>query len=169
MEKLRYKYFLWKKIYILFIISFFLFSCKREYELGYYGEEFVPAPEGFLAYGFSASPNPVNFKTGVLNFSAAFSHRVSFVITLKGLSSTATKKINGVGMDPSGVTWDGTHDGLYFFRAGEMVEATLSFFGSSLTLKDTISIAANGEKKFGTLLNSFEKNKGAGPSSGYFG
>jgi hypothetical protein len=155
-------------ILTLGVIGITLSGCKREYDLGFYGPEFIPAPEGFAATNFSASPDIIYFPTAgnKVSFSAVYSHRVSYVITLRGLNSGANKELTGVGMDPSQTFWYGEHDGMYYFQAGEKVEATLSFFGTTLTLKDTIIVS--GTRKYGGVLTSFEK-LGPNPTGGFLG
>ncbi|HXA02695.1 MAG TPA: hypothetical protein VNW99_11945 [Cytophagaceae bacterium] len=160
------------KYLLVLILITIIFSCKRDDKSGYIGPELITAPSGFIATNFTALPNlpaSVNFAAGgTVIFTANFSTRVTYIITLTGLSSTARKVLKATGSDPSGVTWDGDHDGLYYFRSGEKVEATLTFFNSDIILKDTVQIAAGGTKKFGVLINSYEAHGGYLGGSGVF-
>jgi hypothetical protein len=143
-----------------------ILACKRQYDDGFVGPEFIPAPAGFTATNFAASPDPVNFSTSKVTFTATFSAKVSYKVILKGLSSGASKTLIGTGWDLSQTTWDGSHDGIYYFRVGDTVEASLIFYDTNLILRDTIHIAnvKGSTPKVGLLLNSFE-SFGPGPTT----
>jgi hypothetical protein len=128
-------------------------KCKHSNE--YIGPEYKLVPEGFTVSGFVTNPAPaVNFLTDSVKFVSNFSSRVTWFIDLKGLSSGAQKRLTGVSSSLTGdvnATWNGGHDGTYFFSL-EQVEATLSFMGTSLTLKDTITISQ--KKKYNDLIGA---------------
>ncbi|MFN3404285.1 MAG: hypothetical protein ACK40G_09350 [Cytophagaceae bacterium] len=126
-------------------ITCILASCKHAVELErIYGPEYASAPNDFYVAGnsFHANPEVVNFKTGKVIFTASFTHRVSWTIEVKGLSSGAVKYIKGLSssIGETNASWDGGSDNLIFFAKNEKCEAVLSFLGSSVTLSDTITI-----------------------------
>lgn len=134
-----------KNIYQLLAILFCIgvvTSCKRAKDP--IGPEYkIPSANFKFLSDFTATIPAVNFSINETeSFTAEFSEEVTWKITLKGLSSGASKTFNGFSMklDATNNAWTGKHEGLYFFRSGEKVEATLSFLGSDIAQKDTIDI-----------------------------
>lgn len=132
-------------------VAFLAVKCERPETVG---PEYALAPEGFGVNTYSMGSSSANFATAKDTFYATFTHNVSWTITLKGAVSGATKTITGTsqfidGSNPSWL-WDGSHDGLYFFRNGEKVGATISFLGSNYTLTDSILIT--GTKPFKDIV-----------------
>lgn len=125
-----------------------LYSCTRK-KVDYLGPEYLSAPDGFVAANLSVT-NPVNFSgAGVCHISANFSNRVTYYITITGQQSGAVKKYTGVSdkiddNTPGGI-WNGSHDGLFFFRTGETVDVVITFLRSDVTLggTTTINVARN--------------------------
>jgi hypothetical protein len=117
-----------------------LFSCKRE-EVNFLGPAYISAPEGFAVTSFAATPSSVDFSSSFVEFNATFTHTVSWILTIKGQKSGALHEIRGMSNGLDNVPWRGTHDELAFFRRGETVTATLSFFGTSLTAATDIYIS----------------------------
>ena len=131
---------------VLIAASIFVFSgCKRTLkDSEIIGPNYAPAPEGFNVTGnaFTASAASVDFWSSTVFFSSAFSHNVTWTITIRGLQSGAVKTITGLSnvINASNSTWDGGASDVYFFKDGENAVATLTFLGSTITLDDTINI-----------------------------
>ncbi len=127
---------------ILLISGVVLYSCTRK-KVEYLGPEYLSAPTDFSASNLTVT-DPVDFSTGVCTITASFSHRVTYTVTMKGLSSGAVKSYTGVGsvLTASGIggMWNGSNDGLYFFRTGEQVSVTISFLRSEVLLSKVITI-----------------------------
>jgi hypothetical protein len=164
-------------IYIVLITTILLsgvvmYSCNRK-KVDYLGPEYLSAPAGFNATAFSVTPS-IDFTAGTCNVLANFSDRVTYTVTFKGLSSGAVKMYTGVDnkLDAStiGGKWNGSHDGLYFFRTGESVEVLVTFLRSDYNLKGTITIIKardfyTGNPNLialGGLNNSYENNTNPG-------
>lgn len=118
------------------------FSCKRSSDgKDFLGEKVVPARDGFyvLMDQFTASPASVNFATTSVDLIAVFSDEVTWTLTLRGVQSGAIKKITKTSalLDEE---WDGGSSNVFFFRTGEKAIAELSFMGTDLVLKDTVTI-----------------------------
>lgn len=131
------------KFSILLLIAgtFTLLACKRE-EVDYLGPGYISAPEGFAVNSFTAStatPASVDFTSDKVVFDANFTHSVTWTLTIKGQESGAVKIYNGVS-NGFNIEWKGDHGDLMFFRTGEAVTASISFFGTSLNPTNTIAI-----------------------------
>jgi len=156
--KSRIRSALFKGVLSLFSLGIFLSACKPKED--FVGKEYVIAPADLQVISFAApdKSTPVDFTADSASFSAQFSHRVSWFLTLTGLKSGAVKKIEGLSdrIDPNLIKWGGNHDGLYFFK-NEPVVAEITFLKSSLVAADTFNIGT--PKKYeGTLLfDGFEK------------
>ncbi|MFN3403058.1 MAG: hypothetical protein ACK40G_03115 [Cytophagaceae bacterium] len=137
-----------------------LVSCHEKLpQSGYIGENYRSAPQNFYIISpLDASPKSgVNFSTGgKVNLQAEFSHSISYFVKMKGLNSNASFSISGIGQKIEGNNsiWDGSHDGIQFFRAGEKVAIELSFLGSPIISRDTIIIQRT--KVYGIFLSDFE-------------
>jgi len=116
-----------------------LSSCHRE-KADSVGPSYISAPDGFAVNSFSASTTTVDFTSGNVKFSGALTNAVTWIITIKGQTSGAVHQITGTSDNFSNVVWTGNHDGTEFFRAGETVTATLSFYGTTVTSSITITI-----------------------------
>jgi hypothetical protein len=121
-----------------------LYSCKRKH-VDYLGPEYLAAPADLTVTNYTVSDN-IDFYGGTTPclISAEFNHRVSYTITITGRTSGAKKTFIGVNdkIDASAIggIWDGGHDGLYFFRAGELVDIVISFLATEYTVKKTVTI-----------------------------
>ncbi|MBC7390475.1 MAG: hypothetical protein H7329_14770 [Opitutaceae bacterium] len=119
-------------IYCLCLLS--IFSCKRSLDKSIIGPEIQYSSN--LVVPFQASSSSVNFRlpeTNVVKFNGKFEKLTKWKITIKGLSSGATKTLYGNSEDISLASlWNGSQDSLYlyFFRDGEMVIASLSLNNS---------------------------------------
>ena len=143
---------------ILSIVAVFT-ACNRKD--GFIGEEYKVAPEGFyVVSAVTASPDPVDFTTQTVTIDATFSHTVSWAITIRGVQSGAIKKMSGLSqtLAASGKNiWNGSHDGLYFFKSGEQAIIEVSFLGTSITTSDTITITtARNFSNVGVVIGAFE-------------
>ncbi|MFM7024259.1 MAG: hypothetical protein ACKOXB_14905 [Flavobacteriales bacterium] len=130
------------KLLLLVSVISFAFSCKRVTDP--IGPEYkIPSADFAMLAPFAAVNPSVNFSINESEvFTAEFSEEVTWKITLKGLSSGATKSYNGFSkkLDASNNLWTGKHEGLYFFRSGEKVLASLTFLGSDILFTDTVDI-----------------------------
>ena len=122
-----------------FLLLILFFSCKRE-EVNFLGPAYVSAPKGFHVTSFVASTLNVDFSTGTVVFEANFSHSVTWILTITGQQSGAVKEFKGISDGFTNLLWTGSHDGVAFFRNGEVVNALLSFYGTSYTSALTVSI-----------------------------
>jgi hypothetical protein len=105
-----------------------------------------------------------------VTFNATFSAKVTWFFTIVGQQSGAVYQASGTSNGITNLVWKGSHTGLYAFRTGETVTATLSFMGSSLT-QSIGNILIKKQASFNTcgvyLLNGdFERPKLVYPSSG---
>lgn len=133
--------------YLLLILSVtivagvILYSCTRK-KVDYLGPEYLSAPEDFSATNFTVTP--VDFSMGNWTITADFSARVTYYVTITGLSSGAEKVYTGVGNNLTassvGGSWNGSHDGLYFFRSGEVVRVKLTFLRSEYYLEQLVTL-----------------------------
>jgi hypothetical protein len=114
----------------------------------------ISAPDGFAVTSFTATPLSVDFSTGTVTFSAAFSSNVSWVLTITGQQSGAIHVVKGTSQTLSNV-WKGNQDEATFFMAGETATATLSFYNSSVT--SSLSISITGVKNYITTTSPCEK------------
>ncbi len=127
-----------KSIFKFSIILMVLFSCKREKQ-DVVGPGFISAPKGIVVTDFTTPDTAVNFVTDTAIFTATFPDVVTWILTIKGETSGATQEIRGTGSSMRAAL-TGTNNSITFFRAGEKVTATLSFFGTSYTTTTTLGI-----------------------------
>lgn len=126
---------------ILFFTGLII-ACNRKKQ-DMIGPAYVAAPEGFEIIDFTSSsvpPATVNFITTKVTFNATFSSSVTWFLTIVGQQSGAVYEVSGTGSSINSVLWGGSHTGLFFFRSGESVTATVSAFGSSVTKSLTVNI-----------------------------
>lgn len=141
-----------RKIYIITILVSVLFlSCRRDADkLEFLGPAHIMPEEPLLI-----SSDPVDFGTPVY-FTAALYKSKSWIITITGNTSGATKVINGSSqkITSSNATWDGSSDNALFFSA-ESCQAVLSFPDTTLTqfVNFTISVPKTHP---GYLISDFE-------------
>ncbi|MFN3403057.1 MAG: hypothetical protein ACK40G_03110 [Cytophagaceae bacterium] len=153
---------IFKALVILPLCIALFSSCKKDLpEAGFIGEEYRSAPEGFnVTSDFVASPEIVNFTStnptqNKVTFNVTMSHAVTYFIELRGVTSGATYNFTGISDKlENNPIWDGSHDGISFFRGGEKVVARIKFLGSSISLTDTVIIQR--AKVYGFLISDFE-------------
>jgi hypothetical protein len=150
-----------KQIVWMVLVSVLLISCKRsESDSEYVGPELIAAPEGFSVAGnaFSASGDSAEFPSPFY-FNSKFSHRVSWTLTLTGMSSKAVKQLSATSDSLGSVfsSWGGDTDNNWMFRPKEAVVAVLTFYNSSLVLRDTVGIKTPISYD-GILISDFEGN-----------
>lgn len=135
-----------------------LAQCKHPSQSDeFIGPEITPENFSVLDNRFKAVKSNVDFHTEAQSFEATFSNKVKWTIKIKGLESGAVKTVSGTSktLDASISTWDGTSDSVFFFSTGEKCVAEITFFNSTLSLKDTFQI--KNEKKYdGVLIDDFE-------------
>jgi hypothetical protein len=118
-----------------------IFACTRQ-KPDYIGPAYVSVPDGFTVNSFSPSVTSISFNpTASMTFDATFSSSVSWTLTLKGVTSGAVHTVQGISSGFTGLQWFGNHDDAIFFKTGEKVMATLSFFATSLTSQITTPIS----------------------------
>lgn len=126
----------------LMISGVVLYSCTRK-KVDYLGPEYLSAPSNISATGLTVS-TPVDFTIEKCTLSVTFNARVSYKVTYTGASSGATRSYDGVAsfVDASspGGLWDGSHDGINFFRSGETVNVKISFFRSTYSESSSTTI-----------------------------
>jgi hypothetical protein len=132
-------------IFVLFITSMMLFSCKREKEA--IGPDLAMASSNFALAGDSFKFNSAtsNFASSGNNwFNASFNERVTWQIKIRGTQSKAYKILKGTSnvLNQSTSFWTGTQSGIYFFIAGEKAIAELSVYGSNQKWYDTTTIVS---------------------------
>ena len=147
-----------KKIFSYSIVLIILFSCKRENK-EFLGPAFISASNGFVVNSFTGSPSPVDFTLTSVYFNASFSNSVTWKLTIMGNESCAKKDFVGISNSVINLEWKGTHDGVYFFKKGETVTATLTFFGTTYT--SVLNILISKPRNFTTygqfpLIGDFE-------------
>ncbi len=117
------------------ISGLILYSCKRT-AVENLGPEYYSAPADFVVSNYNVTNN-IDFVASACSISAAFNHKVSYTITIKGQTSGAEKTYVSIGdkidVDALGGIWNGGHDGASFFRKDENVSVTLSFLGTDFT------------------------------------
>jgi hypothetical protein len=116
-----------------------LSACHRE-KNDFLGPAYISVPDGFNVTAFSGTPSPVDFMSSIVKFNSTFTHSVSWTLTIKGQKSGAFRQIKGISKGFTNVRWNGSHDGIAFFRKGEQATATLSFYGTTYTSAITIDI-----------------------------
>lgn len=144
-------------LFILLVLTSILFTfCKRTSKgENILGGAYKPASANFYvistnpkttfrAYSLASKDtvNTINFSNDSIYFAAKFSESVSWTVTVKGLTSGASKTLNGLSDSVSytNAVWNGNSDGTRFFIKGESAVATLSFLGSAISLSDTFTI-----------------------------
>ena len=139
---------------VIVAIGFMAVKCKRPESVG---PSYKIAPEGFTVSSYTVGNPTVNFSVPANNkdtFYAAFSHEVSWAIVLTGRQSGAVKTITGTSQSIDGSNpawlWDGSHDGLYFFIKNEVVDAKITFLGSNLEYRDSVTVT--GTKVFKDIM-----------------
>ncbi|WP_028979591.1 hypothetical protein [Sporocytophaga myxococcoides] len=150
-----------KKIALLGITALTVISsisCKRDkHPENMIGPEYKNADPGFYVVNneFAGTPSSlVDFTKNQVVFNAQFSQEVTYFLTLTSNHGAAVT-YTGKAADLSKVIWDGIHNGLYFFSANDSVFAELSFLGSNIRLRDTLTIKT--PKSYGKLVEDFEK------------
>lgn len=133
-------------------------SCSRK-DPDYIGPARAYAPSDFVVEEFTASKPSADFTVEDIVFNAKFSHSVSWVFTIEGKISGAKRVFTGLSDHLTDVIWNGGHNDVIFFREGEPVAATLSFFGSKFT--STIDLTVTKKRDFSTygtvaLFGDFE-------------
>lgn len=109
-----------------------VFACTRQ-KPDYIGPAYISAPEGFTVNNFNSSTSTIDFNPATsMTFSADFSNSVSWTLTLTGQTSGAVHVVKGISNGFPIIEWFGEHDEVNFFRTGENVVATLSFFGTDM-------------------------------------
>lgn len=139
--------------FTMFVALFVFQACKHKTEKeGMIGPAYMPPSDNFKIEGdsFVISNNKPNFSrnysssfvsSDLATITATFSEKVTWYLSFKGLSSSAKHKVSGLSQTIN-YTWNGISDSLYFFKKGESVEITLSFFGTDkFTVKDTLVIS----------------------------
>jgi hypothetical protein len=135
-----------------------LVQCKHPSQTDdFIGPEITPENFSVLDNHFKAVKSNVDFHTEAQSFEATFSNKVKWTIKIKGLESGAVKTVSGTSkiVDASISTWDGASDSVFFFSTGEKCVAEITFFNSTLSLKDTFQIK-NETKYDGVLIDDFE-------------
>ena len=124
---------------LLVLISITYIACKRTAEA--VGPAYYSAPAGFTPI-LNIPDSTINFKVKSLAPSNNLGSKVTWTLTYKGLTSGATKTFSGSSdvIDQSNALWNGGHDGIYFFKTGEKVEATLSFLGTNYVTTDYVRV-----------------------------
>jgi hypothetical protein len=127
----------------LLVSGIVLYSCTRK-KVDYLGPEYLSAPDGFSAGALTVT-NPVDFTAGKCTLNVTFNNKVTYTVTYTGLTSGAVKSYIGLGdhIDATqvGGLWDGTHDGINFFRKSEAVSVVVSFLRSSYTVSGATVIS----------------------------
>lgn len=133
-----------KLIYLILAVA--CLSCVKDRPEGI-GEQIVPAPEGFavMSGGVSFSTSDeVDFDADSVYLQATFNSVVTANIEITGLSSGAkrTMLVLDNKLDHTNSTWFGEFDSgtTTFFRSGEEVEVSVSFYNSELIFKNTMKI-----------------------------
>ncbi len=133
-------------------------ACKRD-KVDFLGPAFITAPQGFDVPSFTATPSPVDFTSTSVLFNATFTHSVTWKLKVTGQTSGAVQEFSGIAKEINNLAWKGTHDGTTFFRKGETVKATLSFFGTTYTSSiDVVIVKPRNFTTYGTfpLIGDFE-------------
>ncbi len=121
------------------LLSVTYIACKRSSDAVL--PEYYSAPAGFTPT-LDIPVNSVNFKSATVTPSTHLGTKVTWTLTYRGLVSGAIKTFSGSSdvIDGSNALWNGSHDGLYFFKPGEKVVASLTFFGSDYVTTDTLLV-----------------------------
>lgn len=116
-------------------------SCnKKDFE----GREISVASDSFaVTNDLAVSDDNPDFVSAPIYFTSSYNEKVTSVISIVGLESGAKKEIvvdKANTLDETNAVWNGNHDGLTFFKAGEKVMYSLSFYGSDIVQVDTLII-----------------------------
>src|SRR6185312_2362512 len=127
--------------FVLLVTTVFIhWGCKKENPVTTNSTIVIEAPTGFaitedISYAYSpATPTGPDFANGaVFNFNAAFNSAVTWRITISDSTSGAVKTLSGTSstINQSNASWNGSHDGLYYFNVGDKITATLTIAGSN--------------------------------------
>ena len=116
------------------IILIVITACHRE-KTDFIGPAYISAPAGFAVTNFTSSSTSINLfsPASKVSFNATFSSTVSWILTITGQQSGAVSTITGTSNGLSNLEWKGVQNNIYFFRKGENVTVTLSFYGNIYT------------------------------------
>ncbi len=128
-----------KALFKFSVLLILLAACKRE-KLDYIGPAYVSAPLGFEVTSFTSSLSSVDFTSDSIKINAVFSSEVSWKLSITGQTSGAVYELSGISSGLKNMDWKGGNTGVFFFRTGENVVATLSFYGTELSSSITIKI-----------------------------
>lgn len=144
---------------IILVLLVVVIACNRKKQ-ELIGPSYVAAPEGLVVTSFTSSsvpPAAVNFVLTKVTFNASFTGTVTWILTIVGQQSGAVYEVSGTGNGFTNLVWGGSHTGLFFFRTGETVTATLSFYGSSL--KESLDVKIGTKANFNTCQSgNYPKN-----------
>ncbi|MDB5256953.1 MAG: hypothetical protein JWM14_1648 [Chitinophagaceae bacterium] len=114
-----------------------ILACSRQ-KPDYIGPAYIAAPENFAVTSFTSNMSSISFIPSTsLMYSASFTNSVSWKLTITGNKSGAYHVFEGISNGFTNLQWWGEHDGAFFFKTGETVTATLSFFGTSMVSETT--------------------------------
>lgn len=131
-----------KNFLSIILLCLVVLSCNKPKD-SFVGPEYSTVSSDFrVEAAFSADKASVNFQSENQFFSAQFSERASWSMRLEGEESKAVKEIKGLSsvIDASNSAWNGSHDGLKFFKS-EKVIATLTLLGSDKEYQTVFNIA----------------------------
>lgn len=149
-----------KKIIGILLAAVLIASCRNKEQLG---------PDLAGIYGpvtvtesFSANNSNPNFSSGdKVIFGAKFEKDASWIITITGNTSGATKTITGIGktLNAENAVWNGTSDAVPSFGV-ENVTAVLSFTSTSDTYPLALTIAGTrNPDQGGVIVSNFLVSK----------
>lgn len=121
-------------------------SCNQE-NVDFLGPAIAFAPDDFVVDTFSVSKTAIDFTQDSVVVNAKFSRSVSWILTLKGQKSGAVREMRGLSNELDELVWRGGHDNVEFFKTGESVSAILSFFGSTKTVSESITLTREANLK----------------------
>ncbi|HWZ22437.1 MAG TPA: hypothetical protein VNW06_07260, partial [Cytophagaceae bacterium] len=129
------------KFSIIAIIAIGVFACHRQ-KADFIGPGYIDAPKGFTVTSFTTSTTSIDLSpaASAVLFNATFPATVSWVLTITGQKSGAISTLKGTSNGFTGEIWKGVQDNIYFFRKGENVTATLSFYGTTYTTSLVINL-----------------------------
>ena len=122
-------------------VTAFIFSACNRKSADFIGPAYIAAPEGFAVTSFTATQPSIDFTSAspeLLN--ATFTSSVTWILTITGNESGAVHTASGISNGFTNLPWLGDSDGALFFRSGEAVTATLSFFGTEYKANTNINI-----------------------------
>lgn len=133
-------------------------SCKHEPHTEYLGMQYKPVPADFQITTPLASSRGanVNLHAGdyTSEYTAAFSHEVSWFLTITGTQSGAVKRYSGLSsqITSTEAKWDGGSSNHIFFRKDENIVIELSFLGTDL--KQTLNQKLTRTKRYEGLVKN---------------